>query len=168
MHLAKPPPCHLAASGSRMMITCGVEADLQYQDKAERHHFDVINLESYNVILGTPFLYEHKILIGFNPVWVIIGSTPITSMNGPDVVEISSLAAKLFEEDLDKIRNQLRHEAEDLCKSAEETLLPTLRTINHRIPLKDENKMYQWQPSRCPEALKHLWQAKRDSYLKTS
>jgi len=167
IHLAKPLPCQLAASGSRTMITCGVDTEMRYQDIIEHRHFDVINLESYDVILGTPFLYEHKVLIGFNPVRVVIGSVPVIPMKGPDIVEISSLAATLMEEDLDKIRRQLRNETADLCKSAEETSLPPLRAINHKIPLKDENKTYQWRPSRCPEALKHLWQVKRDSYLKT-
>jgi len=166
-HLAKPLPCQLAASGSRTMITCGVDTELRYQEIFEERHFDIINLENYDVILGTPFLYQHKVFLGFNPPRIVIGSVPIVQLDGPDVVEISSLAATLLEQDLDSIREQLRKEATDLCKSAEETPLPPLRVINHRIPLKDENKTYQWRPSRCPEALKHLWQSKRDSYLRT-
>ena len=167
MHLAKPLPCQLAASGSRTMITCSVDVELRYQDIAEMRHFDIINLENYDIILGTPFLYQHKVLIGFNPPRIIIGSTPMVQMDGSDVIQISSLAATVFEEDLLKIREQLRREASDLCKSAEETPLPPLRAINHRIPLKEENKTYPWRPSRCPEAIRHLWNKKRDSYLKT-
>src|SRR5438445_6825673 len=45
--------------------------------------------------------------------------------------------------------------------------LPPLRLINHVIPLLDENKVYSWRPSKCPEALKPLWRAKRDDYVRT-
>ncbi|KIJ35878.1 hypothetical protein M422DRAFT_261832 [Sphaerobolus stellatus SS14] len=47
------------------------------------------------------------------------------------------MAVDVQEENLDLIRTQLRNEAADLCKSAEETPLPPLRDINHTIPLKD-------------------------------
>ncbi|KAF8220658.1 hypothetical protein L208DRAFT_1416363, partial [Tricholoma matsutake] len=33
-------------------------------------------------------------------------------------------------------------------------LLPPLQAINHTVPLIDENKIYPWRPSRCPEALR--------------
>src|ERR1700728_2012263 len=42
-----------------------------------------------------------------------------------------------------------------------------MRAINHTIPLIDEKKIYSWRPSKCPDALKDLWRAKRDAYLKT-
>jgi Reverse transcriptase (RNA-dependent DNA polymerase) len=44
--------------------------------------------------------------------------------------------------------------------------LPPLRAINHTVPLIDENKIYPWRPSRCPEALRSQWAAKRDAYLR--
>jgi hypothetical protein len=56
--------------------------------------------------------------------------------------------------------------AKPICKSAEETGLPPLRAINHTIPLIDEDKILPWRPSRCPEALRSLWDAKRRTYLK--
>ncbi len=40
-----------------------------------------------------------------------------------------------------------------------------MRAINHSIPLMDENKIYSWRPSKCPEALKPAWRAKKDAYL---
>ena len=30
-------------------------------------HFDIVNLNNYNAILGTPFLYQYQVVIGFNP-----------------------------------------------------------------------------------------------------
>ena len=37
------------------------------------HHFDIINLNSYDIILGTPWLYQHRVCIGLNPAQIVIG-----------------------------------------------------------------------------------------------
>ncbi|KAF8574980.1 hypothetical protein K439DRAFT_1641768 [Ramaria rubella] len=55
--LTKPLPVQLAVSGSRTVI-----------------NFDIINLDSYDLILGTPFLFQHKVLMGFHPSQVAVGS----------------------------------------------------------------------------------------------
>ena len=123
------------------MITCSIDIEFHYKDIAEIRHFDVINLENYDIILGTPFQYQHKVLISFNPLRVIIGSVTTVQMEGVDVVWISLLAAAIYEEDLLKICEQLCCEVSNLGKSAEETPLSPLHVINHRIPLKDENKL---------------------------
>lgn len=31
----------------------------------------------------------------------------------------------------------------------------------------DENKLYSWRPSRCPEALRKVWQEKKNAYLRS-
>lgn len=36
--------------------------------------FYVINVNSYDLILGTPFLWQHQVMVGFNPARVIVGS----------------------------------------------------------------------------------------------
>ena len=36
--------------------------------------FDVANLNDYDVILGTPWIYQHKVCIGLNPSRILIGS----------------------------------------------------------------------------------------------
>ena len=36
--------------------------------------FDVTNLNDYDVILGTPWIYQHKVCIGLNPSRILIGS----------------------------------------------------------------------------------------------
>lgn len=51
--------------------------------------------------------------------------------------------------------------------AAGKTSLPPLRMINHEIPLIDPEKIYPWQPSRCPETLKPQWNAKQAAYVKT-
>jgi Retroviral aspartyl protease len=130
-HLAKPITCQMAATGSRMMITSSVEPVFTYQGIEESQHFDVINLENHDVILGTPFLWQHKILLGFNPPKISIGSTTSLPIVGEGVAHISSLATDLTEEGLDTLRKILQDEARKLCVATEDTPLPPLRAINH-------------------------------------
>ncbi|KIJ40082.1 hypothetical protein M422DRAFT_174233, partial [Sphaerobolus stellatus SS14] len=138
-----------------------------YQDIKEMRRFDILNLENYDIILGMPFLFQHKVTLTLNPTPVLINSIHPMEMKGPDIIHIFSLAVTFVEEDLQEIRYALMKEAADLCRSAEDTPLPPLQAINHRIPLKDPGKVYSWHPSRCPEALRHIWQKKCDSYIQT-
>ena len=49
-------------------------AQLQHQGINKQCTFDIINLNSYDLILGTPWMYQHQLCLGFNPPHVIIGS----------------------------------------------------------------------------------------------
>ena len=57
--------------------------------------FDVVNLDNYNVILGTPFLYQHQVAMGFNPSCVIVGSSEPLELEGLEVMTLNSPAAGL-------------------------------------------------------------------------
>ena len=89
---------------------------------------------------------------------------PIT---GASIAGVSSRALLIEPNDLEAAHKTLRDYAKPLCKIAGETELPPLRVINHTIPLIDENKVYHWRPSCCPEALRSQWVEKRDAYLCT-
>jgi hypothetical protein len=107
------------------------------------------------------------VLLGFNPSQVVIGTVVSQQIFGEDVTKISSMAADIVEDELVKLCEQLRHEAMDLCIAAEDTPLPPLRIINHKIPIVDESMTYTFRPSQCPKALKPLWRAKCDKYLQS-
>ena len=154
VHLSKPIVCQMAASGSRTMITSCVDADLQFQEINEKCRFNVINLENHNSTLGTPFLWQHKVIFGFNLAKVVIGSLNSVALYRSDVAKISSMAMDLAEDGLEKLRLELIKEAADLCIPAEDTPLPPLCIINHKIPIIDESKVYSFRPSSCPKALK--------------
>ena len=47
---------------------------LQYQGIKETRTFDIINLNNYDLILGTPWMHQHQVCIGFNPARIVIGS----------------------------------------------------------------------------------------------
>ncbi|KAI0371576.1 hypothetical protein BV20DRAFT_941717, partial [Pilatotrama ljubarskyi] len=163
--LEKQLPVQLAVQGSRSKINRMCAVDFAYQEIDVKRHFDVANLENYDLILGTPFIFQHKVAIGLNPSRVVIGCTEADEMEGEDIAVILSASAELLEHELDRLREQLKSEAADLCQEGAATALPPLRAINHSIPLIDEHRIYSWRPSKCPDALKPLWQAKKAEYL---
>jgi len=163
----KPLSVQLAVHGSRSKINCGTTVQFQYQSIDCKRRFDIANLDNYDAILGTPFLYQHQVAIGFNPSRVVIGSSEPLEMKGPEVATITSAAADLLNEGLDDIRNMLRREAEDLCPDTSKTALPPFRDVNHTIPVIDEKKIYHFRPSKCPDAFREQWRKKKNAYLET-
>ena len=157
----------MAASGFRTIITSCVDADIQFQGINKKCRFDVINLENHDLILGRPFLWQHKVVVGFNLAKVSIGSLDSLALYGSDVAKISSMATDLAEDRLEKLRLELIKEGAYLCILAEDTPLPPLHIINHKIPIIDESKVYLFRRSRCPKALKPQWRVKHNKYLRT-
>ena len=165
--LPKPMTVQLAVQGSRSQVKTRMEARLQYQGIDEIRRFDVININSYDIILGTPWMWQHQVCIGFNKARVVIGSDiPIPMGAGPDTKILASAMA--FEDkNIENAWEELLQYAEPLCKTVAETDLPPLRVVNHSIPLIDENKVYPWRPSRCPEAFRTQWIERRDAYVRS-
>lgn len=79
-------PLQLACSGSRSSIHARATALLEYQNIKEERVFDVANLESYDLILGTPFMFQHKILLAFNPSQVVINEAESVPIRGVQTV----------------------------------------------------------------------------------
>ncbi|QRV92250.1 Transposon Ty3-I Gag-Pol polyprotein [Ceratobasidium sp. AG-Ba] len=163
--LAKPIGLSMAVTGSRSLIKHSATVNLQYQGIDEDYRLDVANLDKYDLILGTAFMQRHSVMVSFNPHSVLVRSKVALPLNGPQVKSISSNAADIYNAEIEKIRDMLREESADICKTASETPLPPLRVINHRIPLIDENKVYSWRSSRCPEPLRGQWEKKMKAYL---
>ena len=66
MFKLKSPIClQMATFGSRSTIQYGAHAELKVGDFKQQRYFDVVNLDWYQVILGTPFLKEHKIMLNY-------------------------------------------------------------------------------------------------------
>ena len=165
--LSVPLALQLAVQGSRSKVNSVVTAQFQYQDINEKRTFDVINLNNYDLILGTPFMYQHQICIGFNPARVIVGSNEPQQLKKGDDTKLMVNAVSIEDQRVEEAGEELRRYAAPLCKDMADTDLPPLRDINHTIPLIDEEKTYQWRPSRCPEMFREQWSEKRDAYIKT-
>lgn len=76
--LEKPLPVHLAVQGSRSKINFGCK--------------------NYDLILGTPFLYQHRVAVGLNPITVEIGSATALPLAGKQLRVLESRAADLVED----------------------------------------------------------------------
>ncbi len=165
--LTSPLSLQLAVQGSRSKVNSRATVKLKYQDINETRTFDVINLNNYDVILGTPWMYQHKVCLGFNPARVVIGSDDVLPLKTG--IDTKLMVSMLTPEDrlVESAREELRQYAAPLCKEVNETDLPPFRAINHTIPLIDVTKTYPWRPSKCPEAFRAQWAEKRDAYLKS-
>ncbi|QRW04576.1 Transposon Tf2-1 polyprotein [Ceratobasidium sp. AG-Ba] len=129
--LAKPMGLSMAVAGSKGTIKYGVNARIGYQEIDKEHYLDVVNLERYDLILGTPFMFKHGVSISFNPNGVHVRYPKAQPIEGKAAKVISSCATEIVEENLEKLREVLRKESKDVCKKASETPLPPLRVINH-------------------------------------
>ena len=157
--LSSPLGLQLAVQGSRSKINVTTTARFQYQNIDSLRHFDII--------LGTPWLYQHSVCIGFNPARIIVGQDkPITVRNGQDT-KLMVHALSTNDNALEAARAELQRLAKPLCRDVDQTDLPPFRVINHKIPLIDESKIYPWRPSKCPEVFRIQWAEKRDAYLKS-
>ena len=88
--LEKPLPVTLAVSGSRSMSNYSTIARFEYEGIDSQRYFDILNLDGYDLILGTPFLFQHQIKIGFNDSTVNIGSTDPLPIRGERLGKVSS------------------------------------------------------------------------------
>jgi len=165
--LEKPIPLQLAISGSWSSVKATSCATFAYQDISEECTFNIANLDLYDIILGMPFLYQHQVLLRFNPSELKIQSIEALPICGAETQVLEVRSAGPGDEELEAYRKELCNYASDICKEAIETPLPPLHAINHIIPLVDESVTYQWHQSRCPEALCPLWRAKHDDYIRT-
>ena len=158
--LETPLPVQLAVQGSRTHVNSHAQVQFQYQDIDEERLFDIININSYDLILGTPWLYQHQVCVGFNPGRVVIGSDDAVPVKLGPSTKLMSQAISVGEDEIKAAHEELRQYAKPLCKDEMETPLPPFRAINHTIPLIEEMKKYPWCASHCPEALRNQWAEK--------
>ena len=64
--LEEPVPLQLGTVGSRSKINFGLFADFQIGEKKGNQYFDVVNIDRYDVILGTMFMRKHGIVLDFD------------------------------------------------------------------------------------------------------
>jgi len=150
LNLDKPVKLQLAVQGSRSVINLQTEARFQFEGIDENRRFDIINLNNYDMILGTPWLYQHQVSIGLHPARIRIDSNKSIPIQRDADTKPLANAVTFDTNSIEAARGELMGYAEPLCREMGETELPPLRAINHKIPLIDEQKTYPWRPSRCP------------------
>ena len=81
--LEQPIGLQLACVGSKSMIDYGAKSTILFGNKLVKEYFNVANINHYNVILGTPFLWQLSITLDFTGQGSIRIGTYIVHMNKP-------------------------------------------------------------------------------------
>ena len=63
--LDKPIGIHLMVTASKSVINYGANMTIKYDRKELKEYLDIINIDYYDAILGTPFLRKHEVIIDF-------------------------------------------------------------------------------------------------------
>jgi hypothetical protein len=79
--------------------------------------------------------------------------------------ELKSGTTKLTETDIPALRDRWMEISKDIMSGVPETM-PPLRAVNHRIPLIDDNKVYNYHLPRCPDAMKEQLIEKINRYVR--
>lgn len=90
IELANPIQVQMAVQGSTTKVNYGVKVNFEYQSISEERYLDVMNLSNYDLILGTPFLYQHRVSMCLDPPAIVIGSNPSLPLKGDRVTTLSS------------------------------------------------------------------------------
>ena len=64
--LEEQVPLQLGTVGSRSKINYGLEADFEIGQVKGRYYFDVVNIDRYDLILGTLFMRRHGFILDFD------------------------------------------------------------------------------------------------------
>ena len=122
--LDAPLSLHLAVQGSRSKVNAKAMVNLKYQGIDEKRTLDIININSYDVILGTPWMYQHQLCLGFNPARVIVGSDKALPLKLSVDTKLMVSMLSTNEKRVEAAREELRQYADPLCKEVHETGLP--------------------------------------------
>ena len=63
--LMEQVPIQLGTRGSQSKINYGTKMCIKYGQVNMRHYFEIMNIDRYNVILGTVFMRKHGIILDF-------------------------------------------------------------------------------------------------------
>ena len=90
--LAQPIALQLACIGSQSMINYGTHVTIKVSHKVVEEYFDIMNVEHYSTILGTPFLRKMGIILDFrSPGTIQMGNEVVltgkVSFNKPEDTE---------------------------------------------------------------------------------
>ena len=110
------------------MIHWCTNAHVIFDKINETRHFDIMNLQDYDIILGTPFLFQHKISIALNPSQVYVRSANSLPVHGEQVSKISSRVIDARTQAIEPARDLIMRHAAPLFRDAKDT--PLIRKIS--------------------------------------
>ncbi|KJA14801.1 hypothetical protein HYPSUDRAFT_149927, partial [Hypholoma sublateritium FD-334 SS-4] len=160
--LLDPFIVQLGTVGSRAKITHGAHIPINMPGCKNEIYADICNLDRYDMIVGTPFMHQNKVVLDFGDMTV--------SVNG---IVTPALAATREEKgksrennapDLDRLRHAWKEEYADMVNGTPNKL-PPLRDINHEIHIVNPEQRYMYHTPRCPQALRSEFYEKLNRYV---
>ena len=87
--LLNPHTLQLGTVGSRSTVNYGTESWVVFSGVDQTIYLNVVNFDHYNIIIGTPFMWDNKVLLNFESSRVIINgvATPATPVEENDTNE---------------------------------------------------------------------------------
>lgn len=77
--LENPVGLQLVLIGSQGRINFRVNAPVEVGPGFRNHYFDIVNIEKYDVIIGSPYMHKHGLVLDFKHNCVQIGDTELPS-----------------------------------------------------------------------------------------
>ena len=102
IELAKPLSVQLAAQGSQMKVNYGMKVMFAYQRINTEQYFNIMNLQNYDLILGTLLLFQYQVLVRLNGLWIIFGSKSLLPITGEQLQVLESRAANILNDQIDE------------------------------------------------------------------
>ncbi|KIY64227.1 hypothetical protein CYLTODRAFT_358714, partial [Cylindrobasidium torrendii FP15055 ss-10] len=156
--LSKEIPLQLGTVGSRSVIQFGVLHRFSHPalSSQEPDYADIINLDIYQMLIGTPTMRKYGVVLDFEANCVRIGDHTIPGIDG---------RAKWTTEDIPQLREGWLTEYADIMEGVPERM-PRWREVNHEINLIDDKRLYTYYRPRCPDSLRAELREKTERYLR--
>lgn len=89
--LEEPVTLQLGTVGSRSKINYGTFETISMDGFNEKEYFDIMNLDRYDIVVGTPFMHKHGVILDFENDKVIINGVaiPAISLEGEEAERIA-------------------------------------------------------------------------------
>ncbi|KAF8210624.1 hypothetical protein K438DRAFT_1459130, partial [Mycena galopus ATCC 62051] len=167
----------LGTAGSRSQINYGARAKVKYGAIESEEYMDIVNLDRFDMIIGTIFMRKHKVALDFETNTIKTVQTPLTAEMKQKVTEVFQAAVEqqleeikegkvvYTEKDIPQLIKRWMDLSVDIMSGVPEQM-PPMRAVNHRIPLIDDKKMYNYHLPRCPDAMKEQLIAKINKYVR--
>ncbi|KAJ7132031.1 hypothetical protein C8R44DRAFT_579311, partial [Mycena epipterygia] len=158
----------LGTAGSRSKINHGATARVKYSTLVSEEYVDIVNLDRYDAIIGTRYMRKHGISLDFEHNQVLVKADLTEVFQAAAVqhsTELKSEGAKLTDEDIPRLRDRWMEISKDIMSGVPETM-PPLCAVNHRIPLIDDKKIYNYHLPKCPDSMKDQLLDKINRYVR--
>ncbi|PBK90133.1 hypothetical protein ARMGADRAFT_873637, partial [Armillaria gallica] len=141
-------------------INYNTTSQIQTDGFTGNEYFNVMNIDKYNVIIGTPFMHRNRVILDFDDKCVMINDhrRKWIPCRGKEKAEYT-------EEDILELRQCWHDDYEELLQGVPESM-PPFREVNHEILLIDTERRYHYHLPRCPNSLKAEFNEKVEKYMR--